>query len=163
MLLISLSLVILTVYTSYAVWVCGVPASLSSTYYLLKRRGCPYWLFQVAMVLTGGLLLPSWLDVSDSSFQFLAFLSCGALCFVGAAPMFRCGLDRGVHITATAVAGFSSLFWAITSGYWYLPLGLLSVSAVYGIYSRKPLFWMEMAAFAWTYLCVINEILKGGV
>ena len=44
-----MSLFLLTMYIMYAVRVCGVPWSLSDTYYQLKKRNRPAWLFQAAM------------------------------------------------------------------------------------------------------------------
>ena len=69
-----LSLILLTIYIMYAVSVCGVPWSLSDTYYQLNKRGRPAWLFQVAMIIPAMLLMPVWLDCSSGNLQFLAFL-----------------------------------------------------------------------------------------
>ena len=46
-----MSLFLLTMYIMYAVRVCGVPWSLSDTYYQLKKRNRSAWLFQAAMAL----------------------------------------------------------------------------------------------------------------
>lgn len=46
-----LSLLTLVAYIGYALKVCGLPASLSDTYYILKDKHRPSWLFQLAMVL----------------------------------------------------------------------------------------------------------------
>lgn len=83
-----ISLIFLTMYIVYAVRVCGVPWSLSDTYYQLKKRNRPAWLFQMAMIIPAMLLMPVWLECSSGNLQFLAFLSCGGLMFVGSAPLF---------------------------------------------------------------------------
>lgn len=144
----------LTAYLIYAVRVCGVPASVSDTYYILLRKRRPAWLFQLAMILTGGLLLPAWLEASPENLQFLAFLACGALIFVGAAPSFKVGHERVIHIAATVVSGLSTLAWEVASGYWIVPAIMLAVAVPYGVYKRRVLFFVELAAFASAYICV---------
>ena len=56
-----MSLFLLTMYIMYAVRVCGVPWSLSDTYYQLKKRNRPAWLFQIAMIVPAMLLMPVWI------------------------------------------------------------------------------------------------------
>lgn len=84
-----LSLLTLVAYIGYALKVFGLPASLSDTYYILKDKHRPSWLFQLAMVLCPMLLVPVWLELSSDSVQFLSFLACGGLMFVGTAPLFK--------------------------------------------------------------------------
>lgn len=144
----------LTAYLIYAVRVCGVPASVSDTYYILLRKRRPAWLFQLAMILTGGLLLPAWLEASPENLQFLAFLACGALIFVGAAPSFKVGHERVIHISATVVSGLSTLAWEVASGYWIVPAIMLAAAVPYGVYKRRVLFFVELAAFASAYSCI---------
>lgn len=144
----------LTVYLIYAVRVCGIPASVSDTYYILLRKRRPAWLFQLAMILTGGLLLPEWLEATPENIQFLAFLTCGALIFVGATPLFKETEQRVIHITATVISGLSTLAWEVASGYWVAPVILLAAAIPYGIYKRRILFFVELAAFASAYFCI---------
>ena len=84
-----LSLLTLVAYIGYALKVCGLPASLSDTYYILKDKHRPSWLFQLAMVLCPMLLVPVCFELSSESVQFLSFLACGGLMFVGTAPLFK--------------------------------------------------------------------------
>ena len=67
-----MSLFLLTMYIMYAVRVCGVPWSLSDTYYQLKKRNRPAWLFQIAMIVPAMLLMFGisclrWADVRRDS------------------------------------------------------------------------------------------------
>lgn len=75
-----LSLLTLVAYIGYALKVCGLPASLSDTCYILKEKHRPSWLFQLAMVLCPMLLVPVWLELSSESVQFLSFLACVGHC-----------------------------------------------------------------------------------
>lgn len=92
-----MSLFLLTMYIMYAVRVCGVPWSLSDTYYQLKKRNRPAWLFQAAMAVPAMLLMPVWIECSSENLQCLAFLACGGLMFVGTAPLFKEEFQSKVH------------------------------------------------------------------
>lgn len=111
-----LSLLTLVAYIGYALKVCGLPASLSDTYYILKDKHRPSWLFQLAMVLCPMLLVPVWLELSSDSVQFLSFLACGGLMFVGTAPLFKEEFQRKVHFGGTIVAGLGTTLWLLFSG-----------------------------------------------
>ena len=55
------------------------PESLSATYYLW-----PKWIFPSVMTLVGFSLLPVWLEATEgSNLQFLSFLSCLSIIFIG--------------------------------------------------------------------------------
>lgn len=159
MLLTIISMLLLASYVAYAVKVCGLPWSISDTYYQLEKRLRPKWLFQLAMIAPAMLLLPAWLDNSPGSIQFLTFLSCGGLMFVGSAPCFKLDLDGKVHYIATSVCGLSAILWMCLVGVWYIPL-VCFMTAGYLIYRySKPLFWIECAAFISTYLSIMITIL----
>lgn len=156
MLLVIISLLLLAAYIAYAVSVIrGIPSSVSDTYYQLEKRGKRKELFQLAMIIPAMLLLPAWLECSGENIQFLAFLSCGGLMFVGAAPLFKLELEGKVHYSAAAVCGVSAVLWVCLSGMWYIPLAVMPVVAGMGIRFRKWVFWIECAAFAVTYLAVM--------
>jgi len=150
-----LSLILLTIYIMYAVRMCGVPWSLSDTYYQLNKRGRPAWLFQMAMIIPAMLLMPVWLECSSGNLQFLAFLSCGGLMFVGSAPLFKEEFQGRVHYTGTVIAGLATILWVCLSGMWYLPAVAFPVAGIIMLRYRKWLFWAEMAAFVCAYAGVL--------
>lgn len=150
-----LSLILLTIYIMYAVRMCGVPWSLSDTYYQLKKRNRPAWLFQMAMIIPAMLLVPVWLECSAGNLQFLAFLSCGGLMFVGSAPLFKEEFQGRVHYTGTAISGLAAILWVCLSGMWYLPAVAFPVAGIIMLRYRKWLFWVEMAAFVCAYAGVL--------
>lgn len=153
---VIVSLLLLAAYIAYAVGVVrGIPSSVSDTYYRLEKRGKRKGLFQLAMIVPAMLLLPAWLECSGENIRFLAFLSCGGLIFVGAAPLFKLELEGRVHYSAAAVCGISAILWVCLSGMWIIPLAVLPVVAGMGIRYRKWVFWIECAAFAVTYLAVL--------
>lgn len=150
-----LSLILLTIYIMYAVRMCGVPWSLSDTYYQLKKRNRPAWLFQMAMIIPAMLLMPVWIDRSTDDLQFLAFLSCGGLMFVGSAPLFKEEFQGRVHYTGTVIAGLATILWVCLSGMWWLPATTFPVAGIIMLKYRKWLFLAEMAAFVCAYAGVL--------
>lgn len=154
-----LSLILLTIYIMYAVSVCGVPWSLSDTYYQLKKRGRPAWLFQAAMIVPAMLLVPVWIDRSSEGLQFLAFLSCGGLMFVGAAPLFMEEFQSKVHYTGTAISGLAAVLWLCLSGLWWLPAITFFIAGIVMLRYRKWMFWAEMAAFVSTYAGILSLLI----
>lgn len=103
----------------------GVPEMVSSIYYLLGKSG---WVFQVVMVSVGMLMLMCLLDC-EKGVQCLAFLACGGLMFVGAAPRFM-NEDRGVHKAAAIVSAAASVGWCLTVN-WRIVVALLGWYVVY--------------------------------
>lgn len=149
--LIATSWLLLTAYIVYAVYLTGIPTSVSDTYYQLKKANKPQWLFQIAMIIPAMLLLPAWLEVSRESLQFAAFLTCGALMFVGAAPSFKLELEGRVHYISSLIAAGSSLVWLVASDMW---VPLLACLLTIGVINKKQsnwLFWLEVVAFHGTF------------
>lgn len=151
-----ISLVTLAAYIIYAVRVCGVPWSLSDTYYLLQKRNRPKWLFQAAMILPAMVLMPVWIECSSENIQYLAFLSCGGLMFVGSAPLFKEEFQSKVHYVGAVISGVAMILWVVFSGMWYLPTVTFTIALLLILKYQKWLFWAEMAAFASAYAGVLS-------
>lgn len=159
----------------------GIPASISDTYYLLKEDR-KEWLFTLAMWGTAFPLMPAFYTLSTVPYtELLAFFAGAALCFVGAAPEFKFGSERFVHICATVICALSSQIWVAIYDPWLLLLWLLPVvglgyKAVQNIlknrrdnrltqypsywsrplfYRTNPLFWIEVTAFGVTFLALL--------
>ena len=163
-LLFALSLAVLAGYAAYAVWRCGVPASLSETYYLLKNLKRPYWLFPVCLALAAFMLVPAWVEASPENVRFLAFLSCAGLLFVAFAPAFGETLTGNVHKGATVVAALSGVAWCCIAFplSWIVPLSCVAAVVYPVVKSRKKwLFWAEMAAFASVYVSLLIKMIIG--
>lgn len=154
-----MSLLLLIVYITYAVRVCGVPWSLSDTYYQLKKRNRPAWLFQLAMIVPAVLLMPVWIECSSENTQFLAFLACGGLMFVGTAPLFKEEFQSRVHYAGTIIAGLATILWICLSGMWYLPAVTFTIAGIIMLRYQKWLFWAEMAAFVCAYVGLLISLI----
>ena len=103
----------------------GVPDMVSSIYYLLGKSG---WVFQVVMMSVGMLMLMCLLDC-EKGVQCLAFLACGGLMFVGAAPRFM-NEDRGVHKASATICAMAGIGWCLTVN-WRIVVALLGWYVVY--------------------------------
>lgn len=128
----------------------GVPEMVSSIYYLLGKSG---WMFQVVMMSIGMLMLMCLLDC-EKGVQCLAFLACGGLMFVGAAPRFM-NEDRGVHKAAATICAMAGIGWCLSVN------SIITIAAivayVIGIAYIKglrkyALLVAEVAAIGWTFL-----------
>lgn len=128
----------------------GVPEMVSSIYYLLGKSG---WVFQVVMMSVGMLMLMCLLDCGKGV-QCLAFLACGGLMFVGAAPRFM-NEDRGVHKAAATICAMAGISWCLSANF-IMTIAAI-VAYVIGIICVKKLrkyalFIAEAAAIGWTFL-----------
>lgn len=128
----------------------GVPEMVSSIYYLLGKSG---WVFQVVMVAVGMLMLMCLLDC-EKGVQCLAFLACGGLMFVGAAPRFM-NEDRVVHEAAATICAMAGVGWCLSANF------IMTIAAIIaymiGVICVKKLrkyalFVAEAAAIGWTFL-----------
>ena len=143
-----LSFIILTAYCIYA----GTAESLSATYYKVKK---PY-LFQIALGLTGFLMMIYLLDVTAGKwFQFLSFFATSALIFVAFAPDYKQMLEGKVHVAAAMVSAIAALTLIVLMGYWYVPI-LPFLASVFIIrkWGNKT-YWLEMVCFSSIYLTAI--------
>lgn len=107
------------------------------------------------------LLVPVWLELSSESVQFLSFLACGGLMFVGTAPLFKEEFQRKVHFGGTIVAGLGTTLWLLFSGMWYIPSAFFFVSGIVMLFKKKWLFWLEMALFASAYTGLLVKMMFG--
>lgn len=100
------------------------PVSLSETYYLW-----PKWVFPTVMTLVGFCLLPTWLEATEgSNLQFLSFISCVSIIFIGFAPDYK--NDKGqykVHMLCAYIACAAALLSLIfvLGNWWIFPIILL--------------------------------------
>lgn len=121
----------------------GIPESLSATYYQLGGRG---WLFQAVMAGTGVLLLPVWLELTGEGRQWMAFLACGGLVFVGSAPCFRLELEGIVHYSAAVVCCACAVLWQMCEGLWDVTLFFGYVGFMLTLlWKDKYMWWLECA------------------
>lgn len=129
---------------------CGVPEMVSSIYYLLGKSG---WVFQVVMMSVGMLMLMCLLDC-EKGVQCLAFLACGGLMFVGAAPRFM-NEDRGVHKAAATICAMAGIGWCLSANFIMTIAAIVAyvigITYIKGL-RKYALLVAEVAAIGWTFL-----------
>ncbi len=163
--LMILSMLVIAAYT---VAVCvkqgGIPYSISATFYRLEH---PYW-FMATIWLTAGLLMPVILETSKPESEICAFLSCAGMLLVGAAPNFKYGFERKIHTAGAALCLAGSQTFVALSLPWCLLVWIAYVaytvvmmlrrksdSIISDFMRTKPMFWIEIAALASTYLSLL--------
>lgn len=128
----------------------GVPEMVSSIYYLLGKSG---WVFQVVMMAVGMLMLMCLLDC-EKGVQCLAFLACGGLMFVGAAPRFM-NEDRGVHKAAATICAMAGIGWCLSANFIMTIAAIVAyvigIAYIKGL-RKYALLVAEVAAIGWTFL-----------
>lgn len=128
----------------------GVPEMVSSIYYLLGKSG---WVFQVIMMSVGMLMLMCLLDC-EKGVQCLAFLACGGLMFVGAAPRFM-NEDRGVHKAAAIICAMAGIGWCLSANFIMTIAAIVAyvigIAYIKGL-RKYVLLVAEVAAIGWTFL-----------
>ncbi|WP_262349885.1 glycosyl transferase [Parabacteroides johnsonii] len=162
--LVILSMLVMAAYTAA---VCikqkGVPYSISATYYKLEHK---YW-FMATMWLTAGLLMPAVLEVSKPGTEWLAFLACAGMFFIGAAPNFKDIVEGGIHKMGAILCLVGSQAWVADNCPWCLLVWIAYVGYTVAMMVRnendsiisdflhtKPMFWIEVAALTSTYLSI---------
>ena len=145
----------------------GVPAMVSDIYYQLQnctgrevigdknKRNCG-WVFTAVMVTCAILMMVCMLD-TGKGVQFLAFIGCVGLMFVGAAPNYLDADDYPIHkggaiVAAIGCVGWSlSVCWVPTAVIALIYLLLVSCSDDNEVY--KPVWYMaEVAGFLDVYI-----------
>lgn len=164
---VSIAFTIYLIYNSAALRLFGVPESLSNTFYLynnkMKHLGI---LFPIMMISMAGLLLPAWLEISESSnLQFTAFLAAAGIIFTGSAPAFkRDDLEKKVHTVSALVAAIFALLWVIfVSKLWFMILIWLAVVALIAFVTKtiksSYIYWLETIAFMSTFTSILFFLL----
>jgi len=161
-----LSLVVFTAYIATIIGRFGIPTSISESYYLMpKKFGGPF--FYGFCLLTALPLLIFWLDLSPEKWQFLVFLSCAPLMFVGAAGAFKeIDLTGKVHfISASCSALFSQIWIVLNTRWWIASIVLLAIALLLtwkikgkddtGQSRSAWLFFVEMAAYSSIYIALL--------
>lgn len=134
-----------------------VPTSLSETHYHLigesKKNEVIFtlilWAISIPIMITG-------FDITPANYQFLIFLSAGALMFVGAAPFFkRGGLENKVHVYSAIFTGICSILWSFFVGNLYITVvALILMLIIVIVKTTKRTYLIETILFLNLYIQV---------
>ncbi len=156
----------------------GIPDMVSDTYYQLQgttgseiipfeERRNMGWIFTAVMIATSMLMLVCILD-TGRGIQFLAFVGCSGLAFVGVTPNYLDQSEGTVHKAAATIAAIGCVGWCLS----VLPLPTLLIATLYAFYlvaaslckalggiwyisnsvRFHPWYWAEVAAFVDVYV-----------
>lgn len=131
----------------------GRPTMISEIYYGTGRSLLMPCLL-VALALS---FLPTMLDLGGQ--QWLAFLTCMGLAFVGAAPAYLSQGERSVHKGAAILSAVAGTLWCMTMEPW-----VVAVAAIMAIIAtltdrRCWLFWCEVCALSSVAATVVLKTL----
>ena len=131
----------------------GRPTMISEIYYGMGRSLLMPCLL-VALALS---FLPTMLDLGGQ--QWLAFLTCMGLAFVGAAPAYLSQGERSVHKGAAILAAVAGTLWCMT-----MEPCVVAVAALMAIIAtltdrRCWLFWCEVCAMSSVAATVVIKTL----
>lgn len=144
----------------------GVPAMVSDVYYQLqncagsevigdKEKRNYGWVFTLIMFASALLMLVPLLE-SGKGIQFLAFLGCAGLMFVGFAPHYLNSAEHIIHKTAAITAAIGCVGWCSSVNLAPTLLLAIAVLIIYFPPAKKPdsvgYYWAELAAFLDVYL-----------
>lgn len=166
--LVFISMLVIAAYTlAVCVKQKCVSYSISATFYKLAH---PYW-FMATMWLTAGLLMPAVLEASKPGTEWMAFIACAGMFFVGAAPNFKDSFEGKVHTAGAVICVAGSQLWVAFNCPWALLVWVawlvytvvymsrhVSASIVSDFIRTRPMFWIEIAALVATYLSVLLNL-----
>ena len=147
--LYALTLILIALYSRNM----GRPTMISEIYYGMGRS----LLLPCLLVALALSFLPVMLDLGGQ--QWLAFLTCMGLAFVGAAPAYLSQGDRSVHKGAAILSAVAGTLWCMT-----MEPCVVAVAALMAIIAtmtdrRCWLFWCEVCAMSSVAATVVLKTL----
>ena len=131
----------------------GRPTMISEIYYGTGRSLLMPCLL-VALALS---FLPTMLDLGGQ--QWLAFLTCMGLAFVGAAPAYLSQCERSVHKGAAILAAVAGTLWCMTMEPCVVAVAAL-MAVIASLADRRCwLFWCEVCAMSSVAVTVVLKTL----
>ena len=131
----------------------GRPTMISEIYYGTGRSLLMPCLL-VALALS---FLPTMLDLGGQ--QWLAFLTCVGLAFVGAAPAYLSEGERPVHKGASIMSALSGTLWCLTMEPWVVAVAAI-IAVIASLADRRCwLFWCEVCAMSSVAATVVLKTL----
>ena len=154
--LTTIAVAVLTIYTAA---LClaerQIPPSLSASVFYLPRAGAILWLAVIATVVF--CLAPVLIAVSSPNTQFLAFIACAGLLFVGGCPLVKdkTDLTYKIHVAGAVTCAICANLLIITNHWWLMFLWIPWLFWFIWVTKDRPwttqTFWAEMTCFYSTF------------
>lgn len=147
---VIISLFILTSYTISVCVRCGVPDSLSQTFFNIKHK----WIFSACVAVSACLLYQPFMSILPIAWQWLGFLTVIGAMFVAFAPNLIDELQSEAHMGGAIVLGLSSQFIVAL-----LSPCLLLLWCIWIPFALKhsKVFWAEMVGGAALYIALVSN------
>ncbi len=138
LILILVSCLVISWYLISYVCHCGLPASISATYYNTQHK----WLLPVVLGAGIASAIVPFFDLTPDYWRFLVFFIVSGIMFIAAAPAFRQEFEGKVHSVAAIVAGLSSVVWlSVIAG---IPFIAIAGAIAAVIDCKHKTFWIEV-------------------
>ena len=143
-----MSFLVFTLYIVIILKIFGVLPSISASYYALKKHNISA-LFIFFCWGTAFPLMIYWIELLPDDWDFLPFIACGGLMFVGASPAFKdLELERKVHSISAIICAIAAYTWTFLYGSIFLGVNFILLSVIlYFILKRNKTYWLELIAF----------------
>lgn len=142
------SFIVFALYIVIILKIFGVLPSISDSYYALKEHNLstPFTFFCWG---TAFPLMIYWIELLPNDWDFLPFIACGGLLFVGASPAFKdLELERKVHSISAIICAIAAYTWTFLYGSIFLGINFILLSIIlYFILKRNKTYWLELIAF----------------
>ena len=158
-------LIAIALLATYTITLCVVnkeiPSSLSASVFYLPKMG--QWLWTAVIVAVVFLVAPTFIEKASPSTQFLAFIACAGLLFVGGAPLVKDKTDMAykIHmagaiacaVASQAVIAFNQPWLLLLWAFW---IGDAIYTRAHHNQWRTAVFWAEMTCFVVTFtFCIL--------
>lgn len=148
-----ISIVVFTLYIGIISFWSGIPPSISETYYVLggknKLRAS---LFTFFCWFTALPLMIFWIDLLSNDLNFIIFIACAALMFVGTAPLFKEEHQKKIHNISAIICFSAAYLWLILYGLNIITMISVILLTLIWIINDNKVFWWEITAFYTIYL-----------
>ena len=166
----------LIIFVGYIVYVCSrykTPNSISESSYLLGLKSGNIWFYSWIIAAVFPLMI-YWFDITQfQPWQFLIFLSCAGLSFVGVTGRFRNSKhENTIHLISAFTCAIMAQIWAlVTFSYWWV-ISLIVFPSMYllgklikghrrNLITNKveqskdsTIFWVELGLFIMAYVSI---------
>ena len=131
----------------------GILPSISDSYYKLKEYNFSS-VFTIFCWVVSIPLMIYWIDYSSTDWNFIPFIVCASLAFVGASPAFKdLEMERKIHSISAIVCAVGAYVWSILFGSVFLSVNFILLSGIlYFLIKNNKIYWLELMAFINIYL-----------
>ena len=133
------------------------PESISSTSYLSKEKFGTTLPFTMICVVCSVCLLPAWISVSPTTWEFLTFLTCAGILFAGSTPLYREDLAKTVHYAGGIVAFVCGLLWLLATCQWISLAAITVIGGIWTLFEKSKYTWIfEFVGYLTVVLTVLS-------